>query len=133
MICIQEAFHEHVVWFLDEAGEPKENHIEFGSFYDGYNIQGVLATNMMTIVIFNIPWLIHCPEFNWILSIFKAGETSVNGLIWLTIFQTELIDLLSNGLLVEFAGFPDNKLIPGTKRKLNGVHRWTFGYLYRRI
>ena len=33
--------------------------------------------------------------------------------------------------MVEFAGFPDNKLIPGTKRKLNGVHRWTFGYLYR--
>ena len=32
--------------------------------------------------------------------------------------------------LLSFAGFPNNKLIPGTKRKLNSVHRGTFKYLY---
>ena len=55
LICTNEAFEEHVVWFLDENGQPKENFIEFGSFYDSYTIQGVLATTMLTIVIFNLP------------------------------------------------------------------------------
>ena len=59
MMCIQPAFEEHIVWFMSETGTMKENHIEMVSYSDAYTIQGMLATTMLTIVLFNVPWLVH--------------------------------------------------------------------------
>ena len=91
MMCIQPAFEEHVVWFMDLNGTIKENHIEMGSYYDAYTIQGMLATTMLTIVLFNMPWLIyvHMPQFNFPYCIFKDGEacTSKDGQVFLNKFQ----------------------------------------------
>ena len=82
LVCTNPAFEEHIERFLDEEGEAKEFFVEFGAFYDAYIIQRVLATTMMTIVILIIPWLLHCPDFNFPKLIFKAGETSAAGLIF---------------------------------------------------
>ena len=76
LMCANEAFEEHVVWFLDENGQPKENFIESGLFNDSYSIQGVLAATLLTIDIFNLPWLVHHQEFKFLKLIFKGGETS---------------------------------------------------------
>ena len=138
MMCIQPAFEEHVVWFMDINGTIKENHIEMGSYYDAYTIQGMLATTMLTIVLFNMPWLVHMPQFNFPYCIFKDGEacTSKDGQVFLNKFQTELTVACKHGVdVVFFVGeYPEGKTIPGTRTLLSGnegKHHFSLNYVNR--
>ena len=116
---------------LEEEGEAKEFFMEFGAFYDAYIIHRVLAATMMTTVILNLPWLLHCacPEFNFPKLIFKAGETSPAGLYFLHQFKEEVEDLCKNGLELELKGYPKKtQLITKTKIEVNRKHMFLFAY-----
>ena len=86
---------------------------------------------MLTIVIFNLPWLVHCPEFNFPKLIFKDGETSKAGIWFKSQFQEELVDIFKTGVTLELQGYPDNQKIPKTNTSVNGIHLFKCDHVSR--
>ena len=78
LIYTQEALHSSFIWFYDASTKQfKTNHLEFGFCLDGFPVfSGSDGAAMISLSCFNLPGLIHLPEFSFLQSIFIDGECS---------------------------------------------------------
>jgi hypothetical protein len=101
-VYTQQAFHKHFVWFLDGNLQPCVHQFVVRLYFDGFSILDGQPCCTLTLVLLNLPGLIHHPDFNFLVEIHADKEHSQTSLKILRAIDDELSLISMEGLDITF-------------------------------
>lgn len=132
MAYLQQELHKFFVWFLDKDLQPKYEHMEWGVCVDGFPVKNFSdGASMQSIQLYNMPGLVHKPDYNFPQALYMDSESSQAAWVFLRELDEVITSVEEHGFDLVLEGFEQNLTLPHCDIPVNGSHRITNGFAWK--